>query len=88
MSVVGPRPERPEFTRLLAQEIPFYSRRHMVPPGLTGWAQVMCPYAASVEDSVEKHQYDLFYIKNRSFYLDLKIMLKTVGVMVNKIGAR
>ncbi|MFN3432525.1 MAG: sugar transferase [Candidatus Sericytochromatia bacterium] len=88
MSVVGPRPERPEFTKLLAQEIPFYNRRHMVPPGLTGWAQVMFPYGASVEDSLEKLQYDLFYIKNRSFYLDLKIMAKTVRVMVNKIGAR
>jgi exopolysaccharide biosynthesis polyprenyl glycosylphosphotransferase len=88
MSIVGPRPERPEFTRLLAQDIPFYNRRHMVPPGLTGWAQVKFPYGASVEDSLEKLQYDLFYIKNRSFYLDLKIMAKTVGVMIKKVGSR
>lgn len=88
MSVVGPRPERPEFTRVLADQIPFYNRRHMVPPGLTGWAQVMFPYGASVEDALEKLQYDLFYIKNRSFYLDLKIMAKTVGVMIKKVGSR
>jgi exopolysaccharide biosynthesis polyprenyl glycosylphosphotransferase len=88
MSVVGPRPERPEFTQTLAEQIPFYNRRHMVPPGLTGWAQVMFPYGASVEDALEKLQYDLFYIKHRSFYLDLKIMLKTVGVMMRKFGSR
>ncbi|MNS78541.1 UDP-N-acetylgalactosamine-undecaprenyl-phosphate N-acetylgalactosaminephosphotransferase [compost metagenome] len=88
MSVVGPRPERPEFVTALNETIPYYSRRHDVLPGLTGWAQVKFPYGASVEDSFEKLQYDLFYLKHRSFYLDLKVMVKTISVMARKIGAR
>jgi exopolysaccharide biosynthesis polyprenyl glycosylphosphotransferase len=88
MSVVGPRPERPEFVSLLAERIPHYDYRHAVLPGVTGWAQVMFPYGASVEDTTEKLEFDLFYIKNRSFYLDLKIMIKTIGVMAKKIGSR
>lgn len=88
MSMVGPRPERPEFVQLLAQNIPFFNRRHMVLPGLTGWAQVNYPYGASVEDSLQKLQYDLYYIKNRSMFLDLEIILKTIGVVIKKQGAR
>ncbi|HEY9722879.1 MAG TPA: sugar transferase [Oscillatoriaceae cyanobacterium] len=88
MSIVGPRPERPEFVDLLAEELPFYQRRHLVAPGVTGWAQVMFPYGASVEDAREKLQYDLYYLKNRSLYLDLKVMFKTIRVMASKFGAR
>ncbi|MNS36121.1 UDP-N-acetylgalactosamine-undecaprenyl-phosphate N-acetylgalactosaminephosphotransferase [compost metagenome] len=88
MSMVGPRPERPEFVQTLAQNIPFFNRRHMVLPGLTGWAQVNYPYGASVEDALEKLQYDLYYIKNRSMFLDIEIILKTVGVVIKKQGAR
>ena len=71
MSFVGPRPERPEFVQQLTQEIPFYGQRHVVRPGLTGWAQVRYTYGASVEDALMKLQYDLFYIKNLSLALDL-----------------
>ena len=88
MSMVGPRPERPEFVQTLAQSVPFFNRRHMVLPGLTGWAQVNYPYGASVEDSLEKLQYDLYYIKNRSMFLDIEIILKTIGVVIKKQGAR
>lgn len=88
MSMVGPRPERPEFVQTLTQSIPFFNRRHMVLPGLTGWAQVNYPYGASVEDSLEKLQYDLYYIKNRSMFLDIEIILKTIGVVIKKQGAR
>jgi exopolysaccharide biosynthesis polyprenyl glycosylphosphotransferase len=88
MSLIGPRPERPEFVDELAKQIPFYNRRHMVLPGLTGWAQVNYPYGASWEDSLQKLQYDLFYIKNRSLFLDLEILLRTISVVINKTGAR
>ena len=71
MSFVGPRPERPEFVEQLTQQIPFYGQRHVVRPGLTGWAQVRYTYGASVEDAIEKLQYDLYYIKNLSIALDL-----------------
>ncbi len=77
MSFVGPRPERPEFVGELTEEIPFYGQRHIVRPGLTGWAQVRYTYGASVEDALQKLQYDLFYIKNLSIALDLFIMLET-----------
>lgn len=77
MSWVGPRPERPEFTRKLAGVIPFYDERHLVRPGLTGWAQVCYPYGASVEAAARKLQYDLFYIKNMTLLLDLSILLRT-----------
>ena len=74
MSLVGPRPERPEFVAQLTEQIPFYGQRHVVRPGLTGWAQVRYTYGASVEDALEKLQYDLFYIKNMSLALDLFIL--------------
>jgi exopolysaccharide biosynthesis polyprenyl glycosylphosphotransferase len=86
MSFVGPRPERPEFTAKLREQIPFYDFRHLVKPGLTGWAQVMYPYGASVDDAREKLQYELFYIKNYSFELDIEIVLKTVSVVLFGAG--
>lgn len=88
MSLVGPRPERPEFIRLLQTSIPFYSERHSVKPGITGWAQVRYPYGASVEDALEKLRYDLYYIKNRSILLDMEIVLRTIGVVLSRSGAR
>ena len=86
MSIIGPRPERPEFTEELAREIPYYELRHIIKPGLTGWAQVRYPYGASVEDALRKLQYDLYYIKNYSLLLDLNIMLRTVLVTVGREG--
>jgi lipopolysaccharide/colanic/teichoic acid biosynthesis glycosyltransferase len=83
MSFVGPRPERPEFVEQLKQEIPFYNERHLIKPGLTGWAQINYPYGASVADAKEKLQYDLFYIKNQSVALDISIILKTINAMFN-----
>lgn len=88
MSLVGPRPERPEFVRTLKERIPYYSERHFVKPGVSGWAQVRYPYGASVEDAVEKLRYDLYYIKNISILLDLKIILKTISVMLRCQGSR
>ena len=78
MSLIGPRPERPEFVEMLTQRIPFYGERHVVKPGLTGWAQVRYTYGASVEDAMEKLQYDLFYMKHMSLALDLVIVFETV----------
>jgi sugar transferase (PEP-CTERM system associated) len=87
MSLVGPRPERPEFVASLTKEIPFYGQRHIVKPGITGWAQVSYTYGASVEDALEKLQYDLFYIKNMSPALDLFILVKTIKtVLVGRGG--
>jgi lipopolysaccharide/colanic/teichoic acid biosynthesis glycosyltransferase len=86
MSLVGPRPERPEFVRSLMQQIPFYAQRHVVKPGLTGWAQVRYTYGATVEDAVEKLQYDLFYIKHMSIALDLFIMFETVKTVLLRRG--
>ena len=86
MSLIGPRPERPEFVEMLGDVLPFYMQRHLVKPGLTGWAQINYPYGASVEDSLHKLTYDLFYVKKSSFGLDLQILLRTVGA-VSK-GAR
>ncbi len=86
MSLVGPRPERPEFLAILNEKIPFYYKRLMVKPGVTGFAQVMYPYAETVEDSLEKVGYDLFYIKNRCLYLYLKIILLTVRTMLTFRG--
>jgi len=82
MSLVGPRPERPEFVGELKKRIPYYSERHYVKPGLTGWAQVCYPYGSSVEDAIEKLRYDLYYIKNISILLDFYIILKTFGVVL------
>ena len=86
MSFVGPRPERPEFVRELTSQIPFYGQRHVVRPGLTGWAQVNFRYGATVADSMEKLQCDLFYIKNVSIALDLFIILKTIQTIVLRRG--
>ena len=87
MSVVGPRPERPEFVAQLTKEIPFYGQRHIVRPGLTGWAQVRYTYGASTEDALQKLQYDLFYIKNLSIALDVFIMAETIKTVVLRRGA-
>ncbi|MBI3945012.1 MAG: sugar transferase [Armatimonadetes bacterium] len=86
MSLVGPRPERPEFVSELSREIPFFNRRHAVLPGITGWAQVRYPYGASVEDSLQKLQYDLYYIKHRSLFLDAVILLKTLVTVLARDG--
>jgi sugar transferase (PEP-CTERM system associated) len=88
MSLVGPRPERPEFVRELTEQIPFYGQRHVVKPGLTGWAQVNYTYGASVEDAMEKLQYDLFYIKNMSGILDLVIIFATIKTVLRQRGSR
>lgn len=82
MSVIGPRPERPYFVNELSQVIPYYETRHIIKPGLTGWAQVKTRYGASVDESLTKLQYDLFYIKHRSIFLDLNILLKTMSTVV------
>jgi len=87
MSLVGPRPERPEFVKGLTEQIPFYGQRHVVRPGLTGWAQVRYAYGASVEDAMEKLQYDLFYIKNRSLALNLYIIFETLKTVVTRGGS-
>jgi sugar transferase (PEP-CTERM system associated) len=88
MSFVGPRPERPSFVADLEQQLPYYAERHMVKPGLTGWAQINYPYGASVEDARVKLEYDLYYAKNYSPFLDLLILLQTVRVVLWPSGAR
>jgi len=88
MSFVGPRPERPEFVSRLDHLIPYYTKRHFLRPGLTGWAQVNYPYGASVEDAHEKLKYDLYYFKNMSPFLDLLIILQTVRVVLFQQGGR
>jgi exopolysaccharide biosynthesis polyprenyl glycosylphosphotransferase len=80
ISLVGPRAERPEFVEILKEKIPFYEFRHIIKPGITGWAQINFGYARSVEDSLKKFEYDLYYIKNRSLFLDFKILLKTFQI--------
>lgn len=87
MSLVGPRPERAYFVDQLAQEIPFYAVRHCVKPGVTGWAQVRYQYGASVEDSIQKLQYDLYYVKNHSLMLDILVLCETVRVVLTGEGA-
>lgn len=82
MSFIGPRPERPEFNQKLEEQIPYYQLRHLLRPGITGWAQVMYPYGASIEDAIEKLQYELYYIKNYTIALDLLIILKTVKIVL------
>lgn len=82
MSLIGPRPERPIFVKQLSEKIAFYEIRHVVKPGLTGWAQVRGRYAESVDDTLEKLQYDLFYIKHRNIFLDLNILLKTISTVI------
>ena len=86
ISLVGPRPERPEIMDTFKNKIPFFKYRHLVQPGITGWAQVNAPYASSIEAVKEKTQYDFFYIKNRCFFLDLIILLKTVKSVVQMRG--
>jgi lipopolysaccharide/colanic/teichoic acid biosynthesis glycosyltransferase len=88
MSFVGPRPERPEFVEMLAKEIPYYRVRNTVRPGITGWAQIRYKYTSTVEDSKEKLQYDLYYIKNRSLGLDLMIIFETVKIVLLVRGAK
>ena len=88
MSLVGPRPERPFFVQQLTQEIAFYAVRHSVKPGVTGWAQVRYHYGSTVEDSLEKLQYDLYYVKNHTLFLDLVVLLETVRVVLTGKGAR
>ncbi|MDF1798014.1 MAG: TIGR03013 family PEP-CTERM/XrtA system glycosyltransferase [Planctomycetota bacterium] len=86
MSMVGPRPERPHFVQSLSEEIPYFSQRHVVKPGLTGWAQINYPYGNTVEDSKNKLQYDLFYIKHQSMLFDLSILFSTIKTVVLRRG--
>ncbi len=86
MSFIGPRPERPEFIARLKEKIPFYNERHLIKPGLTGWAQIYYPYGSSEDDALKKLQYDLFYVKNRSIYLDVSILLKTIATVLSRGG--
>ena len=88
MSLIGPRPERPEFDENLQHQIPYYRLRHRMRPGLSGWAQVNYPYGASVEDAANKLSYDLFYMRNFSFWLDLLILLKTIRLVFNAKGSQ
>jgi sugar transferase (PEP-CTERM system associated) len=88
MSLVGPRPERPEFVGALVQEIPYYNLRHTIRPGITGWAQIRYKYGSSIEDAKEKLRYDLFYIKNMSLGLDLLVFLQTIKVILWARGAK
>jgi sugar transferase (PEP-CTERM system associated) len=88
MAFIGPRPERPEFVQQLAERIPYYNSRHAVKPGITGWAQLCYPYGASEEDARQKLQFDLYYVKNQSLFLDLMVTLSTVEVVLFGKGAR
>jgi lipopolysaccharide/colanic/teichoic acid biosynthesis glycosyltransferase len=88
MSLVGPRPERPEFVAQLREEIRFYDLRHSIKPGLTGWAQIRYPYGASIDDARRKLQFDLFYVKNNSLVLDVLILAETVRVVLFGEGAQ
>jgi sugar transferase (PEP-CTERM system associated) len=88
LDLIGPRPERPVFVEKLEGAIPYYAMRHTVRPGVTGWAQVMFPYCGSVEESKEKLQYDLYYIKNMSIKLDLLIIIRTVKILILGRGSR
>ena len=88
MNLVGPRPERPEFVRILEAEIPYYSIRHSIKPGITGWAQVKSTYSGTIEESRDKLEYDLFYMKNKSFKFDLLIIFKTLKTLMLARGAR
>jgi exopolysaccharide biosynthesis polyprenyl glycosylphosphotransferase len=88
MSIVGPRPERPEFARLLQTNVPFWRQRHLVKPGITGWAQLQRGYTASMDETAEKLSYDLYYLRHRSLLLDCAIMVKTLETVVAGRGAR
>ena len=87
LSLIGPRPERPEFNKLLKKEIPHFNKRHIIKPGLSGWAQVNYPYGASIKSSKIKLSYDLYYIKNFSILLDFMIFFKTLKIVINGKGA-
>jgi lipopolysaccharide/colanic/teichoic acid biosynthesis glycosyltransferase len=87
MSLVGPRPERPYLVDKLTQEIPYFAVRQSVKPGITGWAQVRYQFGASAEDSAEKLQYDLYYVKNHTLFLDLVVLFETVGVVLTGKGS-
>ena len=86
MSFVGPRAERPEFNENLQDKVPFYKERYLIKPGLSGWAQIKYGYVSSIQDNIERVQHDLYYIKNRSFLLDLGIVLKTITIVLRKEG--
>jgi sugar transferase (PEP-CTERM system associated) len=88
MSLVGPRPERPEFVEQLTTSVPFYAERHCVKPGVTGWAQLCYPYGASEQDALEKLKFDLYYVKNHSLIFDLAIILQTIEVVLWRKGSR
>jgi lipopolysaccharide/colanic/teichoic acid biosynthesis glycosyltransferase len=82
MGIIGPRPERPFFVKEISEIMPFYETRHLIKPGLSGWAQVNYSYGESIEDSLIKLQYDLYYIKHRSIFLDINIAIKTIGTVL------
>ncbi|OGH88889.1 MAG: hypothetical protein A2507_03310 [Candidatus Magasanikbacteria bacterium RIFOXYD12_FULL_33_17] len=86
ITVIGPRPERPEISADLEKQMPYYNIRNVIKPGITGWAQTQQHYTANLETSLQKFQYDLFYIKNRSILLDISILLKTVNVVLRAMG--
>ena len=88
MSLIGPRPERPEFDDKLSEKIPFYDYRYTIKPGLSGWAQVNYPYGSSKKDSIEKLNYDIYYIKNFSIFLDFIILFKTIKLVLNAKGSK
>jgi lipopolysaccharide/colanic/teichoic acid biosynthesis glycosyltransferase len=88
MGFVGPRPERPEFVEMLSSQIPYYEFRHMIRPGITGWAQVRYKYGASIEETKRKLEYDLYYIKYLSLGLDLLIMFETIKTIILRRGAQ
>ena len=88
MSFIRPRPERPHFVAELAKSVPFYEHRHLVAPGLTGWAQIKYPYGASFDDARQKLQYDLYYIKNQSLALDVIIVFETIKTVLFGKGGR
>jgi len=88
MSLVGPRPERPEFVSRFMEEIPFYEKRLLVRPGITGWAQVNHRYDQDIDDVVEKLRYDLYYVRHVNFTLDLQILLRTFWVMIGRKGSQ
>jgi lipopolysaccharide/colanic/teichoic acid biosynthesis glycosyltransferase len=88
MSLVGPRPERPFFVSQLVKELPYYAVRHSLKPGITGWAQVRYHYGASIEDAAEKLQYDLYYVKNHTLFLDLVVLFETIAVVLTGKGAQ
>lgn len=86
MSIIGPRPERPEFVRQLTEKMPYYALRHMIKPGLTGWAQIHNSYYGTIEENLHKLEYDLFYIKNRGLALDLSVLLRTINIILRMMG--